>query len=29
VIQEIGLPYGEPMGMYCNTEEVFDLAFPH
>lgn len=28
LIQEIGLPYGEPMGMYCSGQDVFELAYP-
>jgi hypothetical protein len=28
LIQEIGLPYGEPMGMYCHSRDVFGQAYP-
>jgi len=28
VIQEIGLPYGQPAAMYCNPESVLDKAYP-
>jgi hypothetical protein len=28
LIQELGLPYGEPMAMTCNISEVFEQAYP-
>jgi len=29
VIQEIGLPYGQPMGIFCAPESVIDKAFTY